>query len=273
MTKYYKYAHWLSLDVVLGAVLCHCMSARLSDSDTQINWFVIMILASVVFFIYLIDRILDNQKELQPTDRHQFQNQYKDLLIKIVMALVAISVIMLFLLPKAVLWFGVGLGLVVGLYLLAVYKNKSASWFVVYKDVFVPIIYSLGVWGTALALQPKISWEGYVLGIVFWFVVQQSLLSNAYFESFTIESGESLPIIWGEDKTQTILKMIFVLVVLICVVSAVITDNRFALRTAFVLVLMASINQWLVIKPQKWLDDGRYRFVLEGVFLMPILIL
>jgi hypothetical protein len=271
MIKYYKYAHWLSLDVVLGAVLCHCMAARLAD--TSINWLVIVVLAIVVFCIYLTDRILDNQKAIQQTDRHLFQNQHKDLLIKIIIGLVIIAFVLLFWLPKAILWFGLGLGVVVGLYLLAVFKIKPNSRFVVYKDVFVPIIYSLGVWGTALVLRPKIEWEGYALGVAFWLVVQQSLLSNAYFESFTVEEGESLPIIWGEAKTQVLLKIIFGAVLLICIISAIVTDNRFALRTAFVLVFMAGSNQWIILNPQKYLENTRYRFVLEGVFLMSFMIL
>ncbi len=271
MTKFYKYAHWLSLDVVLGAVLCHSMAAQLSGSE--INWLVIVVLAIVVFCIYLTDRILDNQKTIQQTERHQFQNQHKDLLIKIIVGLVVIAFILLFWLPKAVLWFGLGLSLVVGLYLLAVFKIKPNSRFAVYKDVFVPIIYSLGVWGTALVLQPTIAWEGYALGFAFWLIVQQSLLSNAYFESFTVEEGESLPISWGEDKTQMVLKIIFGAVVLICVTSAIITDNRFALRAAFVLIFMAGNNQWIILNPQKYLENTLYRFVLEGVFLMPFIIL
>ena len=273
MIKYYKYAHWLSLDVVLGAVLCHCMAVRLVGSGAPINWSVIIVLAIVVFCIYLTDRVLDNQKAVQITDRHQFQNQHKDLLIKIITGLVAIGLVLLFWLPKAVLWFGFGLGVVVGLYLLAVYNTKPTDSFWVYKDILVPIIYSLGVWGTALILQPKIEWEGYVLGAAFWLVVQQSLLLNAYFESFTVEEGESLPIIWGESKTQRLLKIIFWVIVVICVTSVIITDNRFALRAAFVLILMAGINQWLTTNPRQWLNNDRYRFVLESIFLMPLMIL
>ncbi len=271
MIKYYKYAHWLSLDVVLGAVLCHCMAARLAGA--LINWSVIIVLAITVFCIYLTDRILDNQKAIQTTARHQFQSQHQDLLIKIVIGLVIISFVLLFWLPKAVLWFGFGLSAAVGLYLLAVFKTKLTSSFGVYKDVFVPIIYSLGVWGTALVLRPKIEWESYVLGAAFWLVVQQSLLSNAYFESFTVEEGESFPIIWGESKTQRLLKIIFWVIVVICVTSIIITNNRFALRTAFVLILMAGINQWLTTNPRQWLNNDRYRFVLEAIFLMPLMIL
>ncbi len=271
MTKFYKYAHWLSLDVVLGAVLCHSMAVRLAE--VPINWLVIVVLALVVFCIYLIDRILDNQKGVQQTDRHQFQGQYKDLLIKIVIGLVVIVVVLLFWLPKAILWFGLGLVVIVGLYLLAVSQSKSTSSFVVYKDVFVPIIYGLGVWGTALLLQPTIRWEGYALGAAFWLIVQQSLLSNAYFESFTVEEGESLPIVWGEETTQKVLKVICLAVVIICIASVVFSDNRFVLRAALVLILMVSVNQWLVSSPQKWLENDRYRFILESVFLMPFMIL
>jgi 4-hydroxybenzoate polyprenyltransferase len=273
MIKYYKYAHWLSLDVVLGAVLCHRMAARLSDDNTQINWFVSIILALVVFCIYLIDRVLDNHKAIQDTDRHRFQNQYKSLLIKIILGLVAIGFVLLFWLPKTILLFGLGLGVVAGLYLLAVYQTKPDGWFVVYKDLFVPIIYSLGVWATALLLQPEIHWEGVALGVTFWLIVQQSLLLNAYFESFTIEEGNSLAIVWGEDTTRKILKTICVFATLICIVSGFVTENRFALRVSFVMIVMVLVNQWLVVNRQKWLANERYRLVAEAVFFVPFFIL
>ena len=59
---YLKRAHWLSLDVVAGAMLTHTIAQRLPDGHGKVSWASTLLVGISVFAIYVIDRLLDNLK-------------------------------------------------------------------------------------------------------------------------------------------------------------------------------------------------------------------
>jgi hypothetical protein len=258
--------------VVVGAVVSHHMAARLPHYHGRFEWPAALTLAIVVFGIYAIDRLIDNQNTPPVTARHQFYAQHQPLLVRGLGALAVVLVVLLFFVEKSLIYWGLGLAAGIGIYLGSVLRLSNRGWFVASKDVVVPFFYALGTWGTALVLQPVITWEMLTLGVAFWFIAQQNLLITAYFESFTADTGHSLPITWGEETTKWVLKILFWVVVLLAIVTLVITLHRYVVRVAVVLILMTTVQHLLWQNAPQWLANERYRLVSEAVFLLPLLV-
>lgn len=270
--RLYQIFHWLSLDVVAGAVVSYRVAAHLPDYHGAFDWPTAAVLGMVVFAIYTLDRLIDNRLSPPATDRHRFRHQYRQRLVQVLLAMLVLGIVALFFLPPSVLWWGLGLALTTVLYLFGVFRTGGRGWFEALKDVAVPLVYALGVWGTATVAQPELSWEMLTLGGAFWLIAQQNLLLVAYFESFTTEEGHSLPIRWGELTTRRVLQIMFWGVVLLAVATVVFTSYRYPVRVAVVLMAMASVQHWLWQHPNKWLAGTRYRNVSEAVFLLPLLV-
>ncbi len=267
----YEKLNWLSIDVVLGAVCSYRMATLLPAGQGQIHWPTAMVLASVVFMIYVLDRLLDNSAGVQATARHQFQYQYKLLIIRVLIGISIVASILLFWLPKPVLLLGIGVGMVVMLYLWLVKKNNSKGWFEAAKDIIVPMVYTVATFGIGLIMQKIIPIESYLLTMAFWLVAQQNLFIISYFESFEAEESSSLPIVWGQETTRKILTALLMVILLLCLGAALLTDFHYAARVAFLLACMGGVQHYIVRHQQYWLFENRYRLVIDAVFLLPIL--
>jgi hypothetical protein len=276
MISWLKYGwqrvNWLSLDVVAGALVSHRMAAQLPDRQGTTHWATSLILACVVLGTYFIDRLIDNWHREPSTARHRFQNRYALVIIKVLGGLAFVILVALFWLPAPVWKVGASLGVLTTAYLLGVWKLPNSGFFEASKDILVPLFYTIGVWGTALAMQPKLTWEMMALGAAFYLIVQQNLLLNAYFESFTLEAGHSLAIQWGEQATRQVLIILYVFILLLSLAVAVFTLPHYGVRVAWVLIVMGSLQHYLWHRPADWLPNERYRYVADGVFLLPLLV-
>jgi len=257
---------------VAGAVVSYRMAAHLPDYHGRFYWLAAAVLGMVVFGIYTLDHLIDNRIAPPRTARHQFKHTHRLLLFQILAVLLVLGVVALFFLPPSVLWWGLGLAFITAIYLFGVFRTGGRGWFEALKDVAVPLVYALGVWGAATIAQPALTWEMLTLGGVFWLIAQQNILLVAYFESFTAEEGHSLPIRWGESATRRVLQIIFWGVVLLAVATVIFTSYRYPVRVAVVLIAMAGGQHWLWQHPEKWLTNARYRNLSEAVFLLPLLV-
>lgn len=87
--------HYLSLDVVAGAVLSSIMFWKMPDGNSQPNALVLVVLAICTWIIYILDRLLDNIKSEPQDARHQFHfdNQYYLQVIIIVLSVLALFLV------------------------------------------------------------------------------------------------------------------------------------------------------------------------------------
>ena len=264
--------HWLNLDVVLGAVICHRAAAHLPNGHGLFDTITAAMLGAAVFGIYAGDRLIDNLKNKPNTARHIFHQKQHKWLFNSLLGLLFLGIVGVFFLPRAVLNWSFLLSGITAVYLFGVFKTGRNTWFEGLKDLIVPLVYSLGVWGTALILQPVSTWEMLTLGIVFWLIAQQNLLLIAYFESFVVETGHSLPIRWGEEATRRVFVIIVIVVLLLCFISLAFTTHRYVVRLSLVLILMAVWQQWICQNRARFLPNEQYRNLSEATFLFPLLV-
>lgn len=263
-------AHWLSLDVVAGACLTYCAAARLPAGSKTHHWPTLLVLGAVVFIIYTTDRLLDNAKTPRPnTPRHQFQFANRKILAQVSLGLAAASVVVLIWIPPKIIQMGFVLAVLTGCYLYLVFKIKQE---IVFKELFIAVVYTLGVWGAAQWAQDEISWEVYVLAGVYWLMALQNLLLLAWFEAFETD-GSSLAQHLGQDVAQKCLKGLFWLVAIGCLYVAVESPHRYCQRFAVISFFMACWLAYLKTNPPVFLSQERYRWLADAVFLMPLLLL
>ncbi len=268
---YLKRAHWLSLDVVAGAMITHSIALRLPDGHGKVYWASTLLVGISVFIIYVIDRLLDNRKpNFTSTPRHRFHAKYEPILLKIVTGLGVSGLICLFWLPSNMLLMGFGLAIVAVVYLWVVYKTAPHSNIQLLKEPFVALIYTLGIWGTALSTTPNASWESVVFMVLFGLLAFQNLLLFSWFESFEVEEGYSLAIAWGTETVSTILNGLVIVVILTAFAALLFTQHRYCVRTSITVAMMSLCMHLLKRQPAQAMAQERYRWLGDGVFFFTL---
>ncbi|MFN4144242.1 MAG: hypothetical protein ACK4GN_00340 [Runella sp.] len=268
-------AHWLSIDVLLGAMLMHRVALHLPEGRLGGGgWITTLLVGIAVFLIYTTDRLLDNLKTPRPvTHRHRFYAQNRDWLLKIVVGLGVIGLGLLFWLPSSVWCVGLGLAVVVGIYLWVVYRLPSDHSLIVYKEIVVAVAYTVGVWGTAIVQLPTISWEAWSLMLMVGLIAFQNLLLFGWFESLEVERGYSMVIAWGTESVGNWLNKWPILVGLGAVVVVIFTPYWYCVRVSFMLLMMSLALFWIKKEANALLSNEHYRWLSDGVFFLGLWVL
>ena len=120
--------HLLSFEVVLGAVVCNIMFWKLNKIPPRHSFAIVLILGFSVWIIYVLDRLLDNQKsDLNLTERHIFHQENAKILWYFIGLLTLICTILVFYLPINIIIFGIIISLLTGIYLLIISKISSKN--------------------------------------------------------------------------------------------------------------------------------------------------
>ncbi len=130
----------LSLEVVIGAVLYQCFLYKVYFHSFPSN-LEMAILALVVWFLYLLDRQIDNLFQPVQDERHRI-HLHKSPQIRLLLVILGVSILSLLPFQRLeVLFAGFSLFLFVILYGFAWHKRWLSS----EKEVFTALLYGLGV--------------------------------------------------------------------------------------------------------------------------------
>lgn len=274
-------ATYLSLPVVLGAVLSNRMAARLSDVD-PIHWATTPVLAIVVWMIYTTDRLLDVRHATAPlTARHRFHAGNSDILWGVVGGLGAVGVILTFFLPASVIRFGLVLAVFCTAYVLTVYLLRDRHPALVLKEPLVAILFTAGVWGTVWVQRDTIGWPFKVQTLLFLGIAFQNLLLFSVFEQKETSAtapSVSLATAWGLERCDTILRWLTFAIVAGAFALCFTADDsgggaRFTQRASLMMGIMSLVLYAMQRYPAYFLKNNRYRFIGDAVFWLPTLVL
>ncbi|GAB2777589.1 hypothetical protein GCM10027275_20910 [Rhabdobacter roseus] len=266
--------HWLSLDVVAGAVVCHLAANHLPNGRTPTHGWVTLVLALVVFGIYSLDRLLDNRRPGQPvTPRHTFSRTYESQIGKALLGVLLLAACLSWLIPRELWAFGAGMVALVALYLWLVSRLPVKSHRQALKEPLTSFIYAAGVWGSTWFLGDELSWESVVLGTLFFIITLQSLLLFSHFESLRYREVYNLARWLQRKRTVSILNGITLLAGLCCLTVCLLTDYRYVQRLAVMLLVMSLAHLWMLRNPEKIIHNERFRMWGELVFVIPVLVL
>jgi hypothetical protein len=264
----------------MGAILSNRMAARLSDI-VPVHWATPIVLALVVFIIYTVDRLLDIRKpNCPPTARHLFHQQNAPLLWRVVAGAAVLGLVLTFLLPGSVIKFGLVLGGICVAYVGAVFRLPARHPALLFKEPLVALLYSAGVWGSVWVQRPSVSGVEITEALMFMAVAFQNLILFDVMEkrelSDMVQSGHSsfsLATEWGDERCDTFLRWLTFGVVGCGLALCFISEDRFAQRSALMLGLMSLTLYGIQRYPAYFLRRERYRWLGDGVFWLPALVL
>lgn len=264
----------------MGAVLSNRMAARLSDV-VPVHWATPIVLALVVFVIYTVDRLLDIRRpDRPPTTRHRFHHRHADLLWRVVAGATGLGIVLAFFLPPAVVKFGLVLGGVCVAYVGAVFRLPSRHPALLLKEPLVAILYSGGIWGSVWVQRPTVSTVEMAEALMFMGIAFQNLILFDVMEKKEMQAaGEtrkppfSLATEWGGERCETLLRWLAFAIVAAGFALCFFTDDRFAQRSAIMLSLMSLALYGIQRYPAYFLKNERYRWLGDGVFWFPALVL
>ncbi|TDB68172.1 UbiA prenyltransferase family protein [Arundinibacter roseus] len=266
--------HWLSLDIVAGAVVSHLAASRLPDDQTPVNYLVIILLGLVVLGIYTLDHLLDNQRPSPPrTQRHSFIRLHQALIWRLTAGAIGLAALLVWFTPRELWFFGFGMLIFVAFYLWLVSRIPEKSNRQAVKEPITSLIYAGGVWGSTWFLGRDVSWESMVLGLVFFMLTFQSLLLFSHFEALRYREVFNLARWLKRPRTLQIIQAISLLTVVMCLAVCFYSEFRYAQRLSLILIAITAAHYWMMKNPEKGVLNERFRIAGELVFALPLLVL
>lgn len=263
----------LSIDVVIGSLLCGAFVVKLLDVQPGFAWWIVLPLS--VWIIYTVDHLIDGYKlkNAAHTYRHYFHYYYAGpLTYALVIFSVINAVLVLFFLEKQIVMFGVAAVFITGVYLFGVYlfRTKRSRFF--QKELFVAIVYTTGIWGGPASLLhfylPLAKWACL---IAFFSLVLIDLLVFSLYENETdsLDGHSTLVVSLGKKATERLIFGNIALVFFISVVLIIYSHEHELLVAAKIFMIMALILANLVVFQQKLKKNSWYRYIGELVFWIP----
>ena len=267
--SFLKTLHYLSLDVVLGAVASSWMFWKMPDGNGVENLPSILILGICTWIIYILDRLLDNLKSEPEDARHKFHYQHQYYLQVGIIILFFIATILAFFLPRSVIYFGITLSALILIYFYILQKKSKSANYQYFKEIFTSAIYSLCVVGSAFSTKSNLDWQAYLAGFFFFLLVHQSILIFSFYESQAYPATKNLAKKLGKINCTYLILGVLVLTI----ISIFLTDNLFLQKVFFIETLMAFCSVLIYFYHARLAKNENYRWLGEMVFWLPLILI
>lgn len=267
-TNYLKTLHYLSLDVVVGAVASCWMFWKMPQGNGKVDIASLLILGICTWIIYILDRLIDNIKN-EPTDaRHQFHFQHQYFLQVTIIILFFIASVLVFFLPKRVIYFGIGFSVILALYFYVLHKTSKTANYHYFKELFTSAIYSICIIGSAFCAKRNLEAIDYLIGFNFFLLVHQSILAFSFYEVKEKNDVKNLAKKLGEKYCTYSIFGVTTFIML----SYFSSNSAFIQKVILIESLMAVCSTLIFVFHRKLSVNESYRWLGEMVFWLPILL-
>ncbi len=261
-------AHWLSLDVVLGAILSNIVFWKLTNQQGSVNSLSTIALGVAVFAIYTIDRLMDlKNSQLNNTPRHFFHSKHKTILWEVSLVLSFFTIIYSFTLSLSLINYGVILSIMVLIYLFLVNKYPKNKYLQLFKEPTTGVIYWLGVVGVTLVKTEANLWQNNIAAVAFLLIVIQNLFLFSIYEAVDKPDAHNIANYIGKKAARNLNLILFLIIVLICAYTFANTNSIFLKKVLLIEMLMTAILWFLNDFIKFFIQNERYRWLGDGVFL------
>ena len=268
----YTYARALSLDVVLGAMVCCFFLSRLLQ--VEIPTIVLLGLGFSVWIIYTLDHLWDAYR--LPHQAHSFRHRFhqkcfRPLLFSVVVGVVVCIGLALFLPTNVLIWAILIATLVSAYFLMLVFLGKHVSYL---KEIVVAVVYALGVFMAPLVLstQPVEGWL-IILFIQFALIALVNLLEFSFFEVAMDKHHNfgSAVTHWGPVISRRVLVAVLITIGLLALAGFYRwADNPMFLRGQLALLTMTICLACIFFLPAFFGKNERFRILGDSIFLFPL---
>jgi hypothetical protein len=271
----YRYFHYLSLDIVLGALASSCFAACLFGSNPGLMWWIT--LALTVWLLYTGDHMLDAWRHRKKVERemHYFMLKHRRLIIySLGVVAVVNSMLIINLLDKKLFKLALILaGLVLLFYAMRHIFRKNRFLFIP-GEIFVLFLYLAGTW-----LGPMAAWEGTLetshglIALVFGGVLFMNLgVISLYDLQLDSRMGiASLANILGKKRTKNLMLATGMGIYLISVLQFLVFDTGRYTQFALIACGMASILLLVVYMPSRFRKNDLFRWTADAALFMGFL--
>lgn len=271
--KALKYIQYLSLDVVLGALISSAFLADLFGVQMPVSVYVGLGIA--IWLIYTLDHLLDARRisEEAVNPRHAFHQRHQKSITVAVIAVFVLGVFNLWYLPFETVRLGLVLVTLVGLYLFSVHLLKVKK--IWHKEFSAALLYTIGILTGPLSLQSQFDLKMVMIAALFFLYAMINLLLFPLYEETSDREDAMISIvtIWGRENVENVLRILFLIVVLVLGFVLMSETNALNLKQILVFAFMWLGLLAIFLKSDFFSIQNRYRWVGDGVFLVPILAL
>ena len=255
---FFRKAQHLSLDIVFGAViLLRFFSQELSVSP---SWAAYFLLAASIWLIYTVDHLRDARKAVQSSRaRYQFHLRHEKILKRIILLITVISSILAVYVNQAILFGGIVLVALSGVYLLIHQFLSSIG----LKELYVAMVYTIGILLVPFIIAETVRWD---MMMLLFLLTYANLIIFSWFEKEE-DKADNFNSIATQLNDSRLEVVIFCILSLGLALSFQMNLSRVSVYffSGFAIYAVICINR-------KWSRvDLRYRAIGDGVFLIPIL--
>jgi 4-hydroxybenzoate polyprenyltransferase len=260
----YRFINLLSLDVALGAVVCAAFFSRILQIQLRPQG--LAALGITVWIIYTLDHLLDVRgltKEAS-TKRHRLHQKNFRFLSAFVVIAAFVDLYMVFFVRKEIFVWGIGLAMIVSLYLL------FQRWLTPFKEVSGAILYTGGVLMPSLALNTTPLPTGVLLLMIsFGMTAFTNLVLFSWFsvEHDRMDTQRSLVTFFGAQHSKRIVYRILLLQVIL--LGGLLILSAYKMETLTIMAMNAVLVA-MAFLPERFAKRDVYRLVGDAIFLFPI---
>lgn len=266
----------LSMDVVLGALSTGLFAVILLGVSPVSAWWFVLPLS--VWTVYTMDHIVDGYKKKENSSmfRHWFHNQHrKKLLYAMLFTGLTSAVLSFIFLDLKIIYGGICLFCVVLLYLAIVYVAEKYKAHYFQKEFFIAVIYISGIF-----LAPLI-WYGsfppfnllFIIVVLIILAWMEGAIASCFDFVYDQQDGYHSFAIWlGQKRARMVLIIVGTLTGLSMIIMFL-TFTSLKIRLSLgIEFLMLFLLFMMVIFPRYFKSKQRFRWIGEGVFYLPGLI-
>jgi hypothetical protein len=277
ISRIYRIVRILSLDILAG-VYCGYTFARLI-LDSECPPITPLILCLTVWLIYTLDHLLDARtlKEKSGKPAYRWHYDMRKILWPILLATgLATLILSLAFLPARILIFGCIMGSFAILYTLVHQGLFRSRLTYLFKEGWISIIYTLGIWGVPLLSYGTIPDIPVLLTIIIYLLlVLINVLIYSFFDYHIDgqESQQTLATVFGRRITSHLLRLLNLSALLLIMVAYLILVDMAMGKVYIILLSMTAVLGLIIAFPRFFSKNERYGILADGVFLIPGLLL
>jgi hypothetical protein len=260
----YRLLNILSLDIVLGSVVCALFFGDLLE--VKILPYGLLGLALTVWIIYTTDHLLDAKSiaGVASSERHRFHQQHFRKLRNIVIVVLLIDFIIILFTRRPVMQWGFCLALLVLAYLLVQRYLK------VMKEFFVALFYTCGILLPALSVTTVELTSGHFsIFIQFFFVAFTNLMLFSWFDRDEDRADKQHSLVTTSGKVPAVV-LVWSVAVLSLGLTLYLLIVGFDIITIATTAGMHMLLLFVFVFNRQMRNRGYYRLIGDSVFLIPV---
>ena len=262
--NFYNIIQALSLDVVSG--ICILSFAIGKYDGITFSWHTLLGLSIAIWLIYTADHLLDAKKIKgeASTFRHSFHKKHRKILLMISVILFLVGLLNMFYLPHVILYSGLLLGFITGVYFLLLQKH-----FFWVKELCVAFIYTIGVFIGPVALSFRIlDFTQWMLIPQVFFIAFANLLIFSWFDKVKDkhDGHNSMVLHWGKSRTEQVLKIILATGILSCLTMIAFKHDTPTIIMQVTILMMYIVLAFIFRFYRIFRQNDFFRIAGDGIF-------